>query len=67
MEKNIGSTHRLLRIAGVALIGLLVYLQVLSGTLGVVFSFVAMFLTLTSIRGYCPVVKLWNSRAGHKR
>ena len=66
MDKNLSSTDRVIRIAGVAAIGALIYFQVLEGVLGVIFSFLAMFLTLTAIRSSCPLFRLLKIRTSKK-
>jgi len=66
VDKNLNSTDRIIRIAGVAAIGALVYFQVLEGVLGAVFSFLAMYLTLTAIRSSCPLYRLLKIRT-HKK
>ncbi|MDX9947359.1 MAG: DUF2892 domain-containing protein [Bacteroidales bacterium] len=54
MKKNIGTIDKAVRLVLAAIILLLYFTNVISGTLALVLIFVAMILTLTSLIGVCP-------------
>jgi hypothetical protein len=54
MKKNIGTIDKAVRLGLAAIILLLYFTNVISGTLALVLIIVAMILTLTSLIGVCP-------------
>ncbi len=55
MKKNMGSADRIIRILIAAVIGVLYYTNVISGTLGIVLLVLAVVFVLTSFVGFCPL------------
>ena len=55
MKKNMGSTDKTIRIILAIVIGVLYYTGVVSGTLGIVLSVVAVVFLLTSLLNFCPL------------
>ncbi|MFZ2340315.1 MAG: DUF2892 domain-containing protein [Bacteroidales bacterium] len=55
MKKNIGTIDKAVRLVVAAIILLLYFTNVISGTLALVLIVVAMILTLTSFIGVCPL------------
>ena len=55
MKKNMGTTDRAIRTVAAVVIGLLYFTGVISGTLAVVLSIVAVAFLLTSTVGFCPL------------
>jgi len=60
MEKNVGTTDKLIRIA-LAVIALVLYLtKAVTGTLGLLIMAIAIILVLTSIFSFCPLYRPLN-------
>jgi hypothetical protein len=55
MKKNMGNLDRLLRLIGAALLIVLYFLNVVTGTLGIVCLIIAAILILTSFISFCPL------------
>ncbi|MGL1887461.1 MAG: DUF2892 domain-containing protein [Reichenbachiella sp.] len=55
MEKNMGSADRLARLLVAAVLVILYYMNVISGTLGLVLIAVAGVFVLTSFLSFCPL------------
>lgn len=55
MKKNMGSTDRIIRAIIVAIIAILYFTNVISGTLGIVLVVLAVIFLLTSFVGFCPL------------
>ena len=53
--KNIGNFGRILRVLIAALIGVLYFTQVISGTLGIILLVVGGVLISTALIGFCPL------------
>ncbi len=58
MKINMGNTDRLLRLFGVAILYMLVYIGVITGALKVVAGFVGIVLAITAFFGICPFYTL---------
>lgn len=58
MTKNMGSTDKMIRILIAIVISILFYTNVISGTLGLVLSVVAVIFALTSFISFCPLYTL---------
>jgi len=58
MKKNMGSTDKIIRVIIAAVIGLLYYLDYISGTLAYVLMAVAIILLVTSLVNFCPLYRL---------
>jgi O-antigen/teichoic acid export membrane protein len=55
MKKNMGSLDRIIRLSIVALIAILYFTNVISGTWAIVLGVVAVVFLLTSLVGVCPL------------
>lgn len=55
MKNNMGITDRVVRVIIAAIIGILYFSGMLSGTLGIALMVVAAVFVLTSLLGFCPL------------
>ena len=55
MKNNMGLTDRIVRVIIAAIIGILYFSGILSGTLGIVLMVIAAVFVLTSIFSFCPL------------
>jgi hypothetical protein len=55
MKKNMGTLDKTIRVIIAIAIAILVYTDVITGTLGIVLSIVAIVFLLTSLVGVCPL------------
>ena len=55
MKKNMGSTDKIIRVLIAAVIAVLFYTNVISGTLGIVLLALAAVFVLTSLINFCPL------------
>ena len=55
MNKNMGSTDRIVRIIIAVILAALYLMGTVSGTLGIIFLIVAVVFLLTSLLGWCPL------------
>jgi hypothetical protein len=58
MKKNMGSIDRIIRLVIAALILVLYFTHVISGTIGIVLLVVAAVFTLTSLVSFCPLYRV---------
>ena len=58
MIKNMGSADKLIRIIIAGAIGVLYYLEYITGTLALVLMAVAIILLITSLINFCPLYKI---------
>ena len=58
MKKNIGSIHKIIRILIAVIIGVLVFANVVTGTLGIVLLILAAVFIITSLVSFCPLYTL---------
>ena len=58
MKKNMGSTDKIIRVVLAAAIGVLYYMDHISGTLAYVLMAVAIVLLVTSLVNFCPLYRL---------
>ncbi|MBM1106567.1 DUF2892 domain-containing protein [Aurantibacter crassamenti] len=59
MKKNMGFQDKLIRIIIAAIVGVLYYLGIISGTLGIVMLVLAGIFVLTSFVSFCPLYTLF--------
>jgi hypothetical protein len=59
MKKNMGSADRIIRIILAAVIAILYFTDVVTGTLGIVLLVLAVVFVLTSLVGFCPLYLLF--------
>lgn len=55
MTKNMGSTDKLIRLILAAVIAVLYYMGIISGTLAIVLGVFAVIFALTSLVNFCPL------------
>ncbi|MEI6749636.1 MAG: YgaP family membrane protein [Bacteroidales bacterium] len=55
MKKNMGSIDKLIRLAIAAIIVVLFFMKIITGTLGIVLLVIAGVSVLTSLISYCPL------------
>jgi hypothetical protein len=58
MKKNMGSADRIIRLIVAAVIAILFFTNVISGTLGIVLLVIAGVFALTSFISFCPLYAL---------
>lgn len=59
MKANVGNADKIIRVLIAVLIGVLIFTDILQGTLAVVFGVVAIILVLTSLIGFCGLYKVF--------
>jgi hypothetical protein len=59
MKKNVGSADKAFRVAIALLVGVLIYTEVLTGTLAIVLGVVSIVLVLTSFLGICLLYSIF--------
>jgi glucan phosphoethanolaminetransferase (alkaline phosphatase superfamily) len=59
MKRNMGNTDRFIRILVAAVIGILYYTNIISGTVGIVLLVLAGVFVLTSLISFCPLYSLF--------
>ena len=55
MKKNMGSADRIIRLVVAAIIGVLYFTNMVTGTLGIVLLVLAVVFALTSFVSFCPL------------
>ncbi|MBP6455775.1 MAG: DUF2892 domain-containing protein [Chitinophagaceae bacterium] len=55
MKKNIGSTDKIIRLSIAAIIAILFFANVISGTTALVLGAIAVIFALTSLLNFCPL------------
>ncbi len=58
MKKNMGQTDRIIRLIVAALIAVLYFTHMITGTLAVILGIVAVIFLVTSLIGFCPLYTL---------
>lgn len=58
MKKNMGSIDKIIRILIAVIIGVLVFANVVTGTLGIVLLILATVFIITSLVSFCPLYTL---------
>jgi hypothetical protein len=58
MKKNMGSTDKIIRLVVAALIAVLYFTNVVTGTLAIVLGVVAVIFAATSLINFCPLYTL---------
>jgi glucose uptake protein GlcU len=59
MVKNMGTVDRIVRVVVAALIAVLYFTNVISGTLAVILGIVALIFLATGVVGFCPLYALF--------
>lgn len=57
MKKNMGTTDKIIRILIAAVIAVLYFTKVITGTLGIILLVLAVVFVLTSLISFCPLYK----------
>ncbi len=55
MVKNMGTTDRVVRVVVAAIIAILYFANVISGTLAIILGILALIFLATSVVGFCPL------------
>ena len=55
MKKNIGSTDKIIRLSIAAIIAILFFANIISGTTALVLGAIAVIFALTSLLNFCPL------------
>lgn len=55
MKKNMGNIDRIIRVVIAAVIAVLFFMEIISGTLGIVLLALGGIFLLTSLVGFCPI------------
>lgn len=55
MKQNMGSMDRIIRVAVAALVAILYFTGVISGTVAIILGILAIVFLLTSVVGFCPL------------
>ncbi|WP_299121846.1 DUF2892 domain-containing protein [uncultured Winogradskyella sp.] len=55
MKKNMGSADRVIRLIIAAIVGVLYFKEIITGTLGVILLILAGIFVLTSLISFCPL------------
>ena len=63
MKKNMGITDRIIRITIAAIIAVLYFTNIISGTTAIVIGIVAIVFLLTSLIGFCPLYGFLNTNS----
>jgi hypothetical protein len=59
MKKNMGSADRIIRVIIAALIATLYFMNILTGTVGIVLLILAVVFLLTSLVSFCPLYSIF--------
>ena len=62
MKKNMGSADRITRLLIAAIVAVLYFTNVITGTLGIVLLVIAGVFVLTSVISFCPLYSLFGIR-----
>ena len=63
MKKNLGNTDRIIRLVAAAVIAILYFTGVVTGTLAIVLLVVAVILAATSLIKFCPLYAIFGLRS----
>jgi hypothetical protein len=66
MKKNMGTVDKTLRVLAAAVIALLYYTEVISGTVAIVLMVFAIIFVITSFISICPLYPLFGINTGKK-
>ena len=67
MKKNLGNTDRIIRLCIAAVLGLLWFQNIITGTWGIVLLAAAGVFVLTSFIGWCPLYALFGLKSIAKK
>jgi hypothetical protein len=67
MKPNMGTTDKIIRIAVAALVTILYFTNVITGTLGIVLLVFAAVFVLTSLISFCPIYPILGMNTSKKK
>ena len=67
MKANMGTTDKIIRIALAALVAILYFTNVISGTIGIVLLVLAAVFVLTSLISFCPLYPILGMNTTKKK
>ena len=67
MKPNMGTTDKIIRIALAALVAILYFTNVITGTIGIVLLVVAAVFVLTSLISFCPLYPILGMNTTKKK
>jgi len=59
MKKNLGTTDKLIRATIAAIIAIMYFVNIISGTTAIVLGSIALILFITSLTSYCPAYSIF--------
>lgn len=59
MKKNMGSVDQIIRILVAVVFGVLYYMEIVTGTLGIVLVVAAAIFAATSVLSFCPIYSIF--------
>jgi len=62
MKKNMGTIDRIIRVIIAALVGVLYFTNVITGTLGIVLLVLSIVFVLTSMVSFCPLYTIFGMK-----
>jgi hypothetical protein len=66
MKSNMGSADKIIRIVLAALVAILYFTNVITGTVGIILLVVAAVFVLTSLISFCPLYAVFGMNTGKK-
>ena len=66
MKPNMGSADKIIRIVLAALVAILYFTNVITGTVGIILLVVAAVFVLTSLISFCPLYAVFGMNTGKK-
>jgi hypothetical protein len=66
MKSNMGSADKIIRIVLAALVAILFFTNVITGTVGIILLVVAAVFVLTSLISFCPLYAVFGMNTGKK-
>ncbi len=66
MKKNMGKMDKMIRVIIALLIAILFYMDIISGTLGIVLMVAAIIFVLTSLINFCPLYAVLGIKTNKK-
>lgn len=67
MKANIGSSDKLIRLGVAIVLIVLFYLEIITGTMGIIALVIALLLTVTSLINFCPLYSIFKINTAKKK
>lgn len=67
MKANIGSSDKLIRLGVAIVLIVLFYLEIITGTMGIIALLIALLLTITSLINFCPLYSIFKFNTAKKK